>query len=115
MKNIKAQFNKQCIAGLQLEMQTAAVYSGYNRSSCIEVTPAGINIQPGVSNPIYLNTLTLKGPMHSQSSLPEDLIPGPANLTPRKNLDIPALDSIAELTVAASAIAVILGSASGVS
>ena len=114
MKNIKAQFNKQCIAGLQLEMQTAALYSGYSRSSCIEVTPAGINIQPGVSNPIYFTTLTLKGPMHTQSSILEDFLPGPSNLTPRKYIDIPALESVAELTIATSAIAVILGSASGV-
>lgn len=112
MKNLKAQFNKQCIAGLQLEQQVVAMYSGYHRTSCIEVTPAGINIQPGVSNPIYMNSLTLKGPMHTQSSLPFDFLPGFINPTPRKTIDLPVLESLAELAVAAGAISVILGMAS---
>ncbi len=108
-KVLKAQFNKKCIAGLKLDMDFCALYGGFNGLSVIEILPSGINIQPGPGNPLYLNTLNIKGPMHSNSSIPFDFLPGISNITPRKTIDFPFLESATQIAIASGAIAVLQG------
>lgn len=90
-KTLRAQFNDMCVAGIMLDMETVSIIAGERGKSMIQVTEKGINIQPGPGNPIILNSLKIKGPMHEQSSLPLDYLPTLANLQPRKRFDLPLL------------------------
>lgn len=108
-KVLKAQFNKQCIAGIYLDMNLSAMYGGYNGLSTIEVLPSGVNIQPGPGNFVYINTNNIKGPMHSQSSIPFDFLPGFINPTPRKNFDLNIINTVTQIAIASGAIAVLQG------
>lgn len=110
-KVLKAQFNKKCVAGLKLDMNFTALYGGYNGLSVIEVLPSGINIQPGPGNPLYINTNNIKGPMHSNSNIPFDYLPGFFNPTPRKYFDLPILGSMTQIAIASGAIAIVQGMA----
>ena len=108
-KVLKAQFNKQCIAGMYLDMNLCAMYGGVNGLSAVEVLTTGINIQPGPGNGVFLNTTNIKGPLHSQSSIPFDFIPGLLNPTPRKKFEISILSSMTQIAIASGAVAVLLG------
>lgn len=105
-KIIKAQFNENCIAGMRLSMQTAAIFSGYEKATCIEVTPSGINIQPGPGKSLFLNTLSYYGPGYKSSSIPMDYMPGLSNFSPRKSFDMTFIKEIAEISIIAGSFAV---------
>ena len=104
-KIIKAQFNENCIAGLHLSTTTAALFSAYNKATCIEVTGDGINIQPGPGKSVFFNTHSLKGPGYSMSTVPMDYMPGLSNFTPRKTFDLAFIKELAEVTIVAGAFA----------
>lgn len=94
MKNkvIKAQFNNMCMAGMILDMESVALYAGLKRTTALEVTPGGINIQPGQGNSLFLATYNIKGPGYKQSMPITDYLPTLANHSPRKSFDLPLMD-----------------------
>lgn len=106
-KIIKAQFNELCIGGILLDQMNVALFSGENGMTALEVTPSGINIQPGSGNALYLNTLNIKGPMHKQSNIPGDFLTIP--ILPRKTFDFPLLDAMENLTASMCTYATIAG------
>lgn len=108
-KILKAQFNSMCLGGIFLDFHTVALFSGETGMNAIEVTPHGINIQAGSGKPIYLNGLTITGPMHRQSSLPADYLPGLTNPTPRKTFDLPIMFELPDLIGVSVAYATIVG------
>jgi hypothetical protein len=108
-KILKAQFNEMCLGGIFLDFQTVALFSGQSKMAAIEVTPKGINIQPGPGNSLYLNTLTVTGPLHRQSSLPADYLPGLTNMTPRKTFDMPIIYEMPNLINLSATYALVAG------
>jgi len=108
-KILKAQFNEMCLGGIFLDFHTVALFSGESKMTAIEVTPQGINIQAGSGKPIYLNGLTITGPMHRQSSVPADYLPGLLNPTPRKTFDMPIMFEIPDLINISTAYGLVAG------
>lgn len=109
-KILKAQFNEMCLGGIFLDFQTVALFSGQSKMAAIEVTPKGINIQPGPGNSLYLNTLSVTGPLHKQSSLPADYLPGLLNLSARKSFDMPMIYEVPNLINISTTYALVAGS-----
>ena len=96
-KVLKAQFNEMCLSGIILDMESTAIYAGLKRTTAIEVTPGGINIQPGQGNPLYLATYDIRGPGYKQSMPMYDFLPTLSNFSPRKEFVIPLLDQTVDL------------------
>lgn len=94
-KILKAQFNKMCLGGLLLDMKTVAIYSGMNGMTNIEVSPEGINIQPGPGNSLSINTMNVKGPGFVYQNSFADFLPVKYVFLPRKTIDIEPLKDIA--------------------
>lgn len=100
-KIIKAQFNDNCISGLFLSSEIATLFANYK--TCLEVTPDGINIQPGPGRPVFFNTYSIKGPGYSSSTVPMDYMPGLSNFTARKNFDATFIKESVEMSVVVGA------------
>lgn len=100
MRNLRAQFNQSCVAGLLLCNNTSSLYA--SKLNCIEVGVNGINIQAGPGNPIYLSGI-IKGPGYSASTLPMDYMPGFTNQTARKTIDLSAVTEIVRTSIDAMA------------
>lgn len=101
-KVLKAQFNNMCVSGLLLDMQSTVIFAGENKNSSIEVTPNGIGINPGIGNSLYIGTYSKKGPMYKESTAPIDYLPGIANYTARKEVEIPFVDQALDLAASVS-------------
>jgi hypothetical protein len=108
-KVIKAQFNKMCVSGMILDMNSAAIFAGEKKTTAIEVTPDGINIQPGTGNPLYLSTHDIRGPGYKASTVPADYLPGAANVTARKDFDLPFLEQTVNILNVSSAYGAMVG------
>lgn len=109
-KILRAQFNKMCVGGMILDMNSVAIFSGDTGGVALEVTPDGIHIQPGIGNPLVLNTYDIRGPMYKQSMPPGDYLPGFSNFTPRKQFDLPILRQAGDLAVGCAAYVTLAGS-----
>lgn len=96
-KILKAQFNKMCLGGLLLDMHTVALFSGTEGMTAIEVSPKGINLQPGPGNPLVLNSLDIRGPGYKYYSSILDFFPVWHTATPRKEFNMPVKNEIAEM------------------
>lgn len=96
MKNLRAQFNQSCVAGLLLCNNTSSLYS--TKYTCIEVGNKGVNIQAGPGNKIFLNGI-ISGPGYTASTLPMDFLPTITNQTPRKTLDLSVITEVARTTI----------------
>ena len=109
-KTLRAQFNDSCVSGLQLSLESTALFANRNRLVCLEVGRDGINIQPGAGGTLYLNTTDIKGPLHVQSSIPMDWLPNVPflNVTPRKRFDLPLIEVGIDVGVCVGAFATIL-------
>lgn len=108
-KVIKAQFNKMCVSGMILDMNSAAIFAGEKRTTAIEVTPDGINIQPGSGNPLYISSYDIRGPGYKASTVPADYLPGVSNVTARKTFDLPFIDQAVNILNVSSAYAKMVG------
>lgn len=109
-KILKAQFNKMCVGGMILDMNSVAIFSGDTGGVALEVTPDGVHIQPGLGNPFVVSTYDIRGPMYKHSMPPGDYLPGLSNFTPRKQFDLPILRQAGDLAVGCSAYAMLAGS-----
>lgn len=109
-KILKAQFNKMCLGGILLDMETVALFSGANGMSNIEVTPNGINIQPGPGKPLVISTMDIRGLGYRYQMCPTDFFPVAYISLPRKNIDLQVLDDIKEIITIGSAFGGVLGS-----
>jgi hypothetical protein len=96
-KLLKAQFNKMHTGAILLEKDSVSIFAGNYRNNVIEITDKGISLQCGPGKNVMINSLSIKGPLHTQSSLPMDFLPGITNVSPRKTLDIPFLDAVPDL------------------
>ena len=108
-KVIKAQFNKMCVSGMILDMNSTAIFAGEKRTTAIEVTPDGINIQPGTGNPVYISSYDIRGPGYKASTVPADYLPGIANVTARKTFDFPFIEQATNILNVSSAYAKVVG------
>lgn len=108
-KILKAQFNRMCVSGLILDMNSVSLYAGENKTTSIEVTPTGIAIQPGPGNPVYIGTYDIKGPGYKQSRPFADFLPGVANFTARKEVDLPFVNQFKDIAIVMGTYAKIAG------
>lgn len=108
-KTLKAQFNRMCVAGIMLDMNSVSIYTGVNGLTCFEVNSNGINLQPGMGNPISLSSYVIKGPLYRNSSVPADYLPGPVNLTPRKYFDFTLADDYKGMAAASAGYVALVG------
>jgi hypothetical protein len=60
---------------------------------------------------VYFNTTEIKGPLHTQSSIPMDWLPNVPflNQTPRKRFDLPLIATGIEVGACVGSFAVVLG------
>lgn len=101
-KLLKAQFNKMHTGAILLDVESVSMFAGRFKDNMIEVSRDGINIQTGPGKSITLNSLDIRGPLHMQSSLPMDLLPGFTNPTPRKVFNFPITESGGDLVAIGS-------------
>ena len=104
-KILKAQFNKMCLGGILLDMETVALFSGASGMSNIEITPNGINIQPGPGKPLVINTMDVRGLGYRYQMSPTDFFPLAYTKLPRKNIDLQVLEDVKETLIIGSAFA----------
>ena len=104
-KILKAQFNKMCLGGILLDMETVALFSGANSMTNIEVTPNGINIQPGPGKPLVINTMDIRGLGFRYQMSPADFFPFKYVYLPRKKIDLQVLEDAKEALIIGSAFA----------
>ncbi len=110
VKRIKAQFNDSCVAGLELSLESSALFANRNKMVCIEVGRDGINIQPGPGGTLYINTHDVRGPLYKGSSMPFDWLPNIPwlNMTPRKKFDLPVMNTMASVGICTAAFSAVL-------
>jgi hypothetical protein len=108
-KILKSQFNEMCVSGMILDMNSVSIFSGDTGGVAVEVTPNGINLQPGLGNPLVINTYDIKGPLYKQSMPPADYLPGMLNPTARKRFDLAILKQVGDLAVGCSAYTTLAG------
>jgi hypothetical protein len=101
-KLLKAQFNKMHTGAILLDVESVSMFAGRFKDNMIEVSRDGINIQTGPGKSITLNSLDIRGPLHKQSSIPMDFLPGFTNPTPRKTLYLPVVDTAGDLVAISS-------------
>lgn len=108
-KILKSQFNNMCVAGLILDMNSIAIYTGDTGGVAMEITPDGVHIQPGLGNSLVFSTYDIKGPLYKKSIPPGDYLPGLMNPTPRITFDLPIVKQAGDLAVGCSAYATLAG------
>jgi hypothetical protein len=85
-KLLKAQFNKICLAGMELQLNKATIYGGKLGENLIEVSDSGVNIQAAMGGQIVLNTTQLRGPGFHYIQGPQDFLPLIRIFTPSKTI-----------------------------
>ena len=93
-KVIKNQFNKWHTAALRLESDVAVI-SG-DSLNFVEATRGGVHIQTGVGNPIQMDTMTAKQPLHMDTIFPISMMMGPYS-PPMHLPDIPCGEILVDL------------------
>jgi len=96
-KLLKAQFNRMHTGAILLDKDVVSIFAGDSKNNLIEVSSGGVNIQVGPGKSIILNSLDIRGPLHKQSSIPFDFLPGFVNPTPRKEINIPLVDAAPDI------------------
>lgn len=101
----KAKFSQVYTASIVIEKHCARL-SGDNMNT-IEVSNAGINIQPGPGKDVAIQSLTIKGPLIKKTSFPFTLLPGPFSF-PVDTIDIELLEILPEIAVLGSSMSAIV-------
>lgn len=96
-KLLKAQFNKMHTGAILIDKDSVSIFAGDLKNNLIDISSGGINIQVSPGKSIILNSLDIRGPLHKQSSIPFDFLPGFTNPTPRKELNIPLVDAAPDI------------------